>query len=136
MFINVSRLLAISRYVSAAVLAVAVAMPVQALAACRCCSDQGASQEVKPTSSPAASCCSAGKCSDENSSQPQRPSDSSKSCPHNCASPCCLVPLASQACTQLRGDYFSLRPIGLIFVLADQPPRTPTLDGLLRPPRA
>jgi hypothetical protein len=135
---TLSRILNISRYACAALAVLALAFPVQASAVC-CCRAKGAlASKVAPAATPAGGCCHAKSQDGQPAGNPDDHSGSSAppSCPHSCTSPCCLGAPPSQVSTESRADFYSLAPIGLIFVQAAQQPITPALDGLLRPPRA
>lgn len=130
------RIMNIRKDVYAILAGIALVLPVQASPACGCCTEKKpASKAATPRSG---SCCHAhGQDNGKPTSDPdQQPSSSTpRNCPHGCTSPCCLGSPPSQVSMQLLGDFFSLTPIGLIFVQAPQQPSTPTLDGVLRPPR-
>lgn len=70
------------------------------------------------------------------SADPDARTGSPRSCPNNCTSPCSLGKPTCEVSSHAVVDLFEVRPVGVTAVLMAQRPCPPTLDGLLRPPRA
>ncbi len=123
------------------VAALAMTLPTPVFSYCHCFLAEAASGEPARTSQGSPSCCSQGHSPDDASKPHSDTQDrqGSSPCPGDCStgckSPCCSVQLKSASPGRMEADFLRGAPAGLMCVLSTQMPVSPTLDGLLRPPR-
>ncbi len=129
----------ISRHACAILAVVALSMPSRTLPCCRCCKpDTGAD---KPAAAKSDSCClgkskAASGHDATTKTDHKQSSESPRGCSDNCTSACSWGKPTTPVSVEPGAEFLALTPIGLISAQPGQQPRPPTLDGLLRPPRA
>jgi hypothetical protein len=120
---------------------VALALPNQVLPWCRCGLEGApraimAAQLAKPAAAPLHPSCCQAKALATKAAGGTESGAPLRGCPNNCTSPCSLGKPAFPVTVLINPDLLAVSPIGRTCVQAAQQPIPPTLDGILRPPRA